>query len=803
MKVMRTFTILMLFISGALHAQVESTFTQYSFETLDISLSWSYSSEYFDGKVWFFVSGEDEIYYHPMTVSDEGKLENMDHHTSFCPAGFPFTIIKVNTVVVNQRLYLFYYNIDDPYPGGAFWYARIFEDQSHHLMKDENLNMSPEHKLKMTAAAIRDTVFLFYTEKHTGYIKYFKGVPEEDHDEIQWLSNDPVTLTDSTGAPLHTIGNVAACTYFTPDNKERIMLLYPSAKFNDYQNYLVFYSGDENNFSFHHQIESHPNSSLDWSARNVALQQGSVKGGGAGKYMMQAAYTTKGESISEDIHVEMFRHEFDLTAGWAGGLEQIPVHGEADFSMAPDFMEFYIPDGNTQEIRKYLYTVYNFRFDNYAQVNQWSSDILKYIGHDQEFAPPHLKEKLWQPICVVEGPPPFALNDWTIYDLWKLNKYPPSSFIYGQETTHTVGSNTIYQKTIEASGGFGPVTGGFKRAMQHNNNNSTTDVTKLSVVTTIKPPIDSIESEGLMVYFYDGPSLKRSQWRLHDYNGDTLSVDHSLFLFNFTDPQINIEAKSFRDFSRSPRLSDIYSYVERNVDNFPGLTSITEAELVEYIKDGISETWSFEFDTLYSNTTKKTTSVDVGIDAKYKIFHLQVGYTATLEYTTENNTENLHGFDMTYKNPAPKVWEDSNNVTQYKAIAYLMQTIDSSAYFFPGGFTSYKPLFITWEVDDIGTGPFDSTSYINNDLYKKFEFIYFPNPAANRCCFTYTLPEQSEVQLILYNSIGQQNDLYINEFQLPGRHQEFISVTELPGGLYFFKMRIGQDVLHGKLMVSH
>ena len=228
--------IILVIITSFANAQDESTYLQYYFKTLDINTPYSYSSEYFDGKVWFFVAGMDEVYYHPMSVSDEGKLEDMDNYTKFCPVMPELEILRLNTVVFNQKLYLFYFNAFWPYPDGCLWYTRIKEDGHYHLLKAEDLNFTPEHEHKMAAVAVEDTLYLFYTEKHTGYLKYFKGIPTENNDEIQWLSDNPTELTDSTGTPLKSVGNVAACTYFTPDNKERIMLLYPSEKFNDAPN---------------------------------------------------------------------------------------------------------------------------------------------------------------------------------------------------------------------------------------------------------------------------------------------------------------------------------------------------------------------------------------------------------------------------------------------------------------------------------------------------------------------------------------------------------------------------------------
>jgi hypothetical protein len=780
-------------------AQVESSFLEYNFTTKEVYDAQSYSSEYFDGKVWFFIMGPHYLYYYPLTIGDDGKIGNMDHNHSYCTDVPNWKFLKHNTTVFNQKLYVFYYN---PYNEDCLWYSRIQEDGSHDFKTAKNLNFNPGHK--MAAVTANDTLYLFFAENSSKELHFFRGVPVENSDEIHWISDDPVALKDSSGNMLKSFGNIAAETYYTPDNKERIMLCYPSEKISSTRNYLVFYYGIGTNYTFHHQIECYSKRDFDYSAYYVSLAQGNVKGGFEKQYVMQAAYVTQGMFANTNDNVKMFRHEFSLTTGEAGGLEELPVHGnntvEPFYPIAPDFMAYYVPDGEAKEIRKYLYLVYCFNMWQTAQVIQWESNLLKYTGHVTEFSPEYLMNEMWHPICVVEGPPPFVLNGWTMLHLWNGNKYPPSTFIYGQSSTHTVGSNTIYKKTIEASGGFGPISGGYKRSMQHNNHNSTTDETTLSVKTTIKPPLDSLESEGLMFFFYDGPSLQRSQWRLLDVNGDTLDVDHSLFLFNFTEPQLNIIKKSFTEFSKSPRLNDLYTYVERNVDYFPGLSSLIETQLDEDIGGGAIVTQSIDFDTLYSNTTESTREIKVGINAKYKIFHLEAGYTETIEYTTENNTENKHGFELTYNNPAPLVPKDTTNVISYNTIAHLMQVTDTSVYFYPGGFDKYKPLFVTWEVSDIVHGPF--TESINDkEFVARYRFRCYPNPASTHSTFAFKLPEPAEVQLTLINATGTLKKEILNT-RLPFGSQSFDQKLDgFVPGLYFYTLRIGGDVLNGKLMI--
>ena len=318
-------------------------------------------------------------------------------------------------------------------------------------------------------------------------------------------------------------------------------------------------------------------------------------------------------------------------------------------------------------------------------------------------------------------------------------------------------------------GGFGPLKGSWKRAMSHNNHNSDTDKTTMVVTTTVKPPLDSADVNGLMVSFFDTPSMRRTQWMLHDYNGDTMNVEHNLFLFNLTEPQLKTIYKPFSEYSKSPNLNDIYSYEARGVNGFPGIENVRQQEVSENIGSGITQNTTITFDTIYSNTTEKVSTVKVGIDAKYKIFEFAAGSEVTIDYTSENHTENKKGYNIQYKNPAPKNFHDTSNVLSYNAQIYIFKTTSSEAYFLPDGFEHSKPMFVTYEVTDVSHGAY--YEYLDDHAFvEKYSFCSYPNPASDHFSIQYTLPENSEVQLGLFNLMGQQQQLLISHPQQKGQH---------------------------------
>ena len=781
-------------------AQEKSNYSKYTFNLKDLYDSQCFSTEYYDGKAWLFIMGPHYVYYTPMPIDSDGHIDDLNAFTSFDAEVPNWHWLKLNTVVFNQKLYVFYFNDVNPSPDGCLYYSRINTNSHHDVQQASELHISPNYQLKMSSVAANDTLYLFFAEKTSKHIQYIKGVSIPNDDKIHWLSDTPITMLDSTGVPLVSYGNVAACTYDTPDNKQRIMLVYPSDKISDTQNELVFYDGIGDKFLFHHKIPSSANTSGDNSAFEVSLMQGTLKGGWTKRYMMQTVYSTIGMGIKDYENIKMSRNEFDLTTGESGGWEDFD-QWTMPIPMTPTLMEYYVPDGNTKQIRKYMYVLYNDDWEADVQVLQWESDLLDLKGSVTEIAPQSVMDDLWELIAVVEGPPPFVLNGHTITDLWNSGLYPPSSFLYGQQSDQTVTSSTTYTKSIEASGGFGPVSGGFKRAMQHSNSN--TDETSVSVVTEIKPPLAAADSSGLMVSFYVAPSLERSQWHLLDFNGDTMiNCHHNLFLFNFTSPQLKPVTESFELFSKSPRLNEIYSYSGRNVSYFPGVQTLIQTELLEDIGGGVTQTQSIQFDTHSTKSTENSRSITLGIDLEASIFHLSAGYEVELQFDREQTTEMQHDFELTYNNPAPVVPEDTSNVLSYNTMAYLMKTTDSSAYYLKQGFKNARPLFVTWEVNSIQHGMFlhgiDEHGFIT-----KYQFSNYPNPCSEFSTFKYKLSQNAEVQLTIYNITGQVEKKLVNTTQPPGQQTVHFHSADIPNGMYFYRLLIDRDEIAGKLIVNH
>jgi CubicO group peptidase (beta-lactamase class C family) len=100
-------------------------------------------------------------------------------------------------------------------------------------------------------------------------------------------------------------------------------------------------------------------------------------------------------------------------------------------------------------------------------------------------------------------------------------------------------------------------------------------------------------------------------------------------------------------------------------------------------------------------------------------------------------------------------------------------------------------------IDDIHVGWPAGTS----DLPSNASFIrVFPNPFNDHTRFEYTLDEPASVCLTVYNNLGQQVGIMVNEKQPEGKNRVQWNAEGLPVGMYYYRIQAGKQVGSGKLV---
>ncbi len=79
---------------------------------------------------------------------------------------------------------------------------------------------------------------------------------------------------------------------------------------------------------------------------------------------------------------------------------------------------------------------------------------------------------------------------------------------------------------------------------------------------------------------------------------------------------------------------------------------------------------------------------------------------------------------------------------------------------------------------------------VNNDLPKKFELYQnYPNPFNPSTKIRYTIPKTAGlVSLKVYGILGNEVSVLVNQVQSPGSYEVTFDASELPSGIYFYKL---------------
>lgn len=77
----------------------------------------------------------------------------------------------------------------------------------------------------------------------------------------------------------------------------------------------------------------------------------------------------------------------------------------------------------------------------------------------------------------------------------------------------------------------------------------------------------------------------------------------------------------------------------------------------------------------------------------------------------------------------------------------------------------------------------------------------YPNPFNPTTVIRYGVPEQANVQLSIFNTLGQRVARLINSEKSPGHYEVNFNASSLSSGLYFYRLKVGGDVLTKKMML--
>ena len=254
-------------------------------------------------------------------------------------------------------------------------------------------------------------------------------------------------------------------------------------------------------------------------------------------------------------------------------------------------------------------------------------------------------------------------------------------------------------------------------------------------------------------------------------------------------------------------------WIQTSLNNLPitALITVSPGRVFAGTNSGVYEStnfgmnWSLLNDNLM-NTTIKSFTLDsagilyVGTDegvyrSSYSIIPVELtsftanvsGNDVTLNWTTATETNN---FRFTI--------ERSQAESEWQKIGFV-----------PGFGTTTEPKSYSFTDEDVTTGiyryrlkqiDFDGSFTYSNEIEVDFipkEFVLYqnyPNPFNPSTTIKYQIPELSFVTIKVYDVLGNEITTLVNEEKSIGSYEVEFNATNLPSGIYFYKIQAGSFV---------
>jgi hypothetical protein len=168
----------------------------------------------------------------------------------------------------------------------------------------------------------------------------------------------------------------------------------------------------------------------------------------------------------------------------------------------------------------------------------------------------------------------------------------------------------------------------------------------------------------------------------------------------------------------------------------------------------------------------------------------------TLNWTTATETNNS-GFEIERRQDSE--WERIGFVEGHGT------TTESEAYLFVDDISNITATAIAYrlkQLDFDGSFEYSDAVYVENISPVDFALHQnFPNPFNPTTTIKYSLPVKSQVNLVVFNSLGQEVKQLVNEAKEAGKYTFEVNASNWPSGIYFYRLQAGEFVETKKMIL--
>jgi hypothetical protein len=171
-----------------------------------------------------------------------------------------------------------------------------------------------------------------------------------------------------------------------------------------------------------------------------------------------------------------------------------------------------------------------------------------------------------------------------------------------------------------------------------------------------------------------------------------------------------------------------------------------------------------------------------------------------------NNDPNLPDstFTQMYDSLGNKNWDENGIVIAHPAFSNIGYTIDINGGFIIGG-TINDFTIVAQQVSRYGNLGEIITSIVddeNKTIENKFTLDQnFPNPFNSISIIQYSTPTSGELQIELFNTLGEKVKTLVNKFHTKGMYVVKLSSDDLSSGIYLYRLKTEKKSLTKKLII--
>jgi hypothetical protein len=105
------------------------------------------------------------------------------------------------------------------------------------------------------------------------------------------------------------------------------------------------------------------------------------------------------------------------------------------------------------------------------------------------------------------------------------------------------------------------------------------------------------------------------------------------------------------------------------------------------------------------------------------------------------------------------------------------------------------------QVELVGQTPLTSVEEDSKQLSGYFLYQNYPNPFNPSTNFSFSIPEAQKVSLKIFNSLGEEIEIIVNKEFPAGKHSIKYNASNLPSGIYFYRIIAGNYIQTKKLVL--